>query len=173
MVVAIAFPVNEYVLIKPPNIRGKFKILLLYYLKKEPMHGYALIKEIAKDFGVRYVPSPGIIYPALQELEKEGYIIRESRGRRILYKITEKGKRLLEDNMDSINFVFNHIRIYRAFTEDLHIDELLNKLVVLGVWYNRLSSDDKRRLKDEITAFEKKIVEMIDRARPHDASGCK
>jgi DNA-binding PadR family transcriptional regulator len=74
---------KEYVVIKPPNIRGKFKILLLYYLNKQPMHGYALIKNITKDFGMNYIPSPGIIYPALQELEKEGYVKKDATGRRV------------------------------------------------------------------------------------------
>ncbi len=152
---------GEYIVIKPPNIRGRFKIILLYYLKDQPKHGYALMKEIARDFGMHYVPSPGIIYPTLQELENEGYIKKERKGRRILYTITEKGRKLVEEKKDMIEFTFEHVRVYRAFTEEFDMKGICNRLVTLGVYYTKLSPEDKNRLREEIYRMKNVLDEFI------------
>jgi len=40
--------------------------------------------------GVR--PNPGTIYPALQELEKQGMVETRKEGRKIIYTLTERGQ---------------------------------------------------------------------------------
>ena len=41
------------------------------------MHGYELIQQIADKTGGVWTPSPGSIYPALQQLEDEGLLAFE------------------------------------------------------------------------------------------------
>ncbi|MEM2900934.1 MAG: PadR family transcriptional regulator [Thermoplasmata archaeon] len=99
--------------------RGMLKLLILKMLAKEPLHGYSIIKRIEKHSNGMWTPSPGSIYPALQSLEKDGYVISKGLtkglvkgaskglgksigkglGNRKVYKITQKGKKSLEKNI--------------------------------------------------------------------------
>ena len=44
---------------------GDLQLLLLALLAEKPSHGYELIKAIEQRSGGFYVPSPGMVYPAL------------------------------------------------------------------------------------------------------------
>jgi len=80
--------------------RGMLKLLILKMLAKEPLYGYSLMKRIEKQSSGMWTPSPGSIYPALHSLEKEGYVISKGLGNRKMYKITQKGKKSMEKNLD-------------------------------------------------------------------------
>ena len=61
------------------------------------MHGYQLIQEISRRSGGSWKPSPGSVYPTLQQLEDEGLVrAQEEQGRRI-YRLTEDGQRVAAD----------------------------------------------------------------------------
>lgn len=71
---------------------GFLKLTLLKLVSKGPTHGYALMKEIERLTEADWKPSPGSIYPALQELVEDGLITSQSMGRRKVYEITPKGQ---------------------------------------------------------------------------------
>src|SRR4051812_39250222 len=54
--------------------RGDVRTAVLVLLNEEPMHGYQLMQAIADRTGGRWRPSPGAIYPTLNQLEDEGLI---------------------------------------------------------------------------------------------------
>ena len=61
------------------------------------MHGYQMIQEISRRSGGSWKPSPGSVYPTLQQLEDEGLVrAQEEEGRRI-YRLTEEGQRVAAD----------------------------------------------------------------------------
>ena len=47
---------------------------VLLLLGEEPMHGYQLMQAIADRSGGRWTPSPGAIYPTINQLEDEGLV---------------------------------------------------------------------------------------------------
>ena len=55
------------------------------------MHGYELIQQIQDKTGGLWVPSPGSIYPALQQLEDEGLVAFERVEGRKTATLTEAG----------------------------------------------------------------------------------
>jgi PadR family transcriptional regulator PadR len=77
--------------------KGLLDMIVLQNLQKESMHGYQLIANIRKSFGVYFGPST--IYPLLGQLEKKGYVVSawnmNSERPRKVYKLTEQGKSLL------------------------------------------------------------------------------
>jgi DNA-binding PadR family transcriptional regulator len=75
---------------------GFLKLAILKIVSKGPTHGYALIKEIGHLTSEDWKPSPGSIYPALQELETQGLITRRIEGRRKIYEITPTGQEVTE-----------------------------------------------------------------------------
>ena len=67
-------------------------------LKDEPMNGYQLISQIAERSGGAWKPSPGSVYPTIQQLEDEGLVeADDERGRRTL-RLTEEGRRYVEEH---------------------------------------------------------------------------
>lgn len=55
-------------------------------------------------------PSPGSIYPALQELEKNGLISFEREGRQKVYRITPEGEIVLKQAVSHLKMVIRHMR---------------------------------------------------------------
>lgn len=70
--------------------RGHLKLVLLKALSQEASSGYALMKQLEERLGSK--PSPGSIYPLLDELAKEGHITCEVQGRSKIYSITKEGR---------------------------------------------------------------------------------
>jgi DNA-binding PadR family transcriptional regulator len=65
----------------------------LALLAEEPLNGYQIIQEISERSGGVWQPSPGSVYPALQQLEDEGLIQAETpEGGRRRYTLTSEGR---------------------------------------------------------------------------------
>ncbi len=72
--------------------RGDVRAAILDVLSSEPMNGYQIIQQIAERSGGAWKPSPGSVYPTLQQLEDEGLVeASEGEGRRTL-KLSEAGR---------------------------------------------------------------------------------
>lgn len=69
----------------------ELQLMLLQFLADAPAHGYELIKRFNDVSGGYYSPSPGMLYPALAELEAQGYTRAERKGRRKSYHLTPSG----------------------------------------------------------------------------------
>jgi len=71
--------------------RGDVRTAILLLLAEEPMHGYQLMQAIAERSGGRWTPSPGAIYPALNQLEDEGLLTVTAESGRKVAALTEAG----------------------------------------------------------------------------------
>ena len=72
--------------------RGDVRAAALALLAEEPRNGYQIIQEIGERSGGVWRPSPGSVYPALQQLEDEGLIRAETpEGGRSRYALTDGG----------------------------------------------------------------------------------
>lgn len=71
---------------------GHLRLLLLQLIEPAPRHGYDLIREIEARTGGAYVPSPGVIYPALETLLDLGWAVAETDGSRRAFRITPEGQ---------------------------------------------------------------------------------
>jgi DNA-binding PadR family transcriptional regulator len=73
--------------------RGDIRTAILVLLAEEPMHGYPIIQELTERTGGVWRPSPGSVYPTLQQLQDEE-LVREApsgSGKRV-YELTESGR---------------------------------------------------------------------------------
>jgi DNA-binding PadR family transcriptional regulator len=85
--------------------RGFLTICILKSLKNKPKHGYEIIKSIKEETG--WKPSPGAVYPTLHDLKKKDLIEEKKEGRRISYKLTNKGKEMTEKVEESMKEIKN------------------------------------------------------------------
>ena len=85
---------------------GDLQLLILALLADKPQHGYEIIKLLDERTKGFYVPSPGMVYPALTYLEEIGHATVEAAGTRKLYHITEAGRAHLEENREAADTLF-------------------------------------------------------------------
>ncbi len=86
----------------PKARRGDVRAAILAVLAEEPMNGYQIIQEIAERSGGVWKPSPGSIYPTLQQLEDEGLVqADESAGRRT-FELTDDGRLYVASHPDEM-----------------------------------------------------------------------
>jgi len=83
--------------------RGNVRAAAIALLAEEPMNGYQIIQEISERSGGVWRPSPGSIYPALQQMEDEGLIRAETgEGGRRAYVLTEEGRTYAAAHQDEL-----------------------------------------------------------------------
>jgi len=72
--------------------RGDIRAAILALLSEQGMHGYQIIRELSERTGGAWNPSPGSVYPTLQQLEDEE-LVRTVRtdGRRV-FELTDAGR---------------------------------------------------------------------------------
>jgi DNA-binding PadR family transcriptional regulator len=105
---------------------GELQLVLLALLDDKPRHGYDLIKAIDETSGGFYVPSPGVIYPALTYLEEAGEITAVAEGSRKLYSLTDAGREHLAKEHAVVDEILKRLeaigermgRVREAFDED-------------------------------------------------------
>jgi DNA-binding PadR family transcriptional regulator len=71
---------------------------ILALLQEGPRNGYQIMSEVEERSGGAWRPSPGAVYPALQQLADEGLIVGEESGSRRTFSLTEAGRRYVEEN---------------------------------------------------------------------------
>jgi DNA-binding PadR family transcriptional regulator len=81
--------------------RGDVRAAVLQLLAEEPMHGYQLMQSIAERSGGRWAPSPGAIYPTINQLEDEGLVTVTAESGRRLVTLTEAGRNHVAENADT------------------------------------------------------------------------
>jgi len=89
---------------------GFIKIHILHHASKEPICGVKIMEEIKRH---GYQVSPGLIYPTLHSLERQGYLkgkreVAEGKVRKY-YKITEKGLEMLEESKKKIKELVHEV----------------------------------------------------------------
>jgi DNA-binding PadR family transcriptional regulator len=88
---------------------GDLQLVILALLAEQPRHGYEMIKLLEERSGGFYVPSPGVIYPALTYLEETGLADVESEGTKKLYRITDSGRKLVAENSSMIEMTLGKL----------------------------------------------------------------
>lgn len=99
--------------------RGALEMMILQSLRRQPMHGYALvqhIKQVSKDL---LQVEEGSLYPALQRLLRENLVKAQwetsATNRRVrTYRITPAGIKHLEREVSSFEQMLTGIRLVLA-----------------------------------------------------------
>jgi DNA-binding PadR family transcriptional regulator len=82
--------------------RGDIRAAILALLAEQPMHGYQIIREIGDRSEGAWTPSPGSVYPTLQQLTDEELVrASETDGKRV-YELTDEGRTQAESREGSL-----------------------------------------------------------------------
>jgi len=108
--------------------RGDLKLFILDLLNDKPRHGYDIILELEKKFHGFYSPSPGSVYPILQLLEDQEFVLSDQKTGKKVYTITSEGKRFLNENADEIKNMQSRTGPPWGEKHGAHIHELRNEI---------------------------------------------
>jgi DNA-binding PadR family transcriptional regulator len=104
--------------------RGDLKYVILRLLSEKPMHGYEVMRALEDESGGCYSASPGSVYPTLQMLEDQGYVVSEEEEGKKVYSITSAGREFLDKNGDLVDDILGRVsdltdRFFRSEMKDL------------------------------------------------------
>jgi DNA-binding PadR family transcriptional regulator len=94
--------------------RGDLKFVILRLLRDKPMHGYEVMRALEEEAGGWYKASPGSVYPTLQMLEDQGHVEASEAGGKKVYRITDAGRRYLEDNSNVVDEIVDRVSDYTS-----------------------------------------------------------
>ncbi len=91
----------------PRARRGDVRAAILAVLKDDPLNGYQIMSQIAERTGGAWKPSPGSVYPTIQQLEDEGLVeaVGSGTGQRKL-KVTPAGWDYISEHRDELAAVW-------------------------------------------------------------------
>lgn len=140
------------------------KFLELYALKtiaSRPQTGYDLLKEVEKKTGGGWIPSKGLVYPLLDEMEARGLIRVKEVGERSkkIYEITEEGMKELGSVVEKHKEMQERFDTFRRlfFETFLPSEELEMAEIFYELRKRILESKDKERA----YALLKQVLEEI------------
>lgn len=81
---------------RPKVARGDVRLAILHLLAEGPMHGYRIMQELTERSHGIWRPSPGAIYPTLQQLEDEDLVRAEDHEGKRVCTLTPAGRRVVE-----------------------------------------------------------------------------
>jgi DNA-binding PadR family transcriptional regulator len=104
--------------------RGFLRPWVLSVINKSPKNGAEIIDDVEKMSFGGWRPSPGSVYPLLDEMTKEGLVQKRTDGR---YELTEKGKEEVEwpfgapmqRGQNSVEGILAEMRDDASYLEDL------------------------------------------------------
>ena len=76
--------------------RGDIRTAVLAVLAEQPRHGYEVIQALEEKTDRAWRPSPGSVYPSLQQLADEGLVTSTEIDSKRTYEITDEGRALAE-----------------------------------------------------------------------------
>jgi DNA-binding PadR family transcriptional regulator len=80
--------------------RGDVRAAILSLLAEKPLNGYQIMQELEQRSRGTWRPSPGAVYPALQQLEDEGLVCAESSSGGRTFSLTVKGRTYVQEHPD-------------------------------------------------------------------------
>jgi DNA-binding PadR family transcriptional regulator len=122
--------------------RGDVRVGILSLLSDGPSNGYGLIKQIAERSGGSWTPSPGSVYPTLQQLVDEDLIEAIGEGKRTEFQLTDAGRTWVAEHTDEL------AALWAGASEQVQADAGLHESVgkLMGVIHQfRFAATDAQR----------------------------
>lgn len=86
----------------PRARRGDVRAGVLALLAEQPRNGYQVMQELEQRSRGLWRPSPGSVYPALQQLEDEGLVRAAESGGGRVFELTERGRAYMKEHASEL-----------------------------------------------------------------------
>ncbi|HWK21251.1 MAG TPA: PadR family transcriptional regulator [Microbacteriaceae bacterium] len=124
----------------------------------EHLNGYAIMKTIAERTEGAWSPSPGSIYPTLQQLVDEGLIAPVGKGRKTEYTLTDEGRAHVAEHAEQLA---NWAESQRPTDESRALGESVGKLMSVIGQFRHAATDAQRAVAAERLDEARKALYLI------------
>lgn len=112
----------------------------------EDVNGYQVIQQIAERSNGAWRPSPGSVYPTVQQLEDEGLLMGVEQGGRRSLRLTTVGEEYVADHADELSAVWTPFEAPERDDDSEHADLRPEIGQVMGaVWQIVTTGSDAQR----------------------------
>ncbi len=122
--------------------KGDVRAAILSLLADGPLNGYGIMKAIAERTDDAWRPSPGSVYPTLQQLVDEDLIAQRGEGRRVEYELTEAGRAYVADHAEEISQAWSDVP--RPSDSAVALFESVGKLMGVVAQFRHAATDAQR-----------------------------
>lgn len=146
----------------PKARRGDIRAAILAVLVDEPMNGYQVIQEIAERSGGRWKPSPGSIYPTLQQLEDEGLVRAVEQSGRRVFTLTDEGRDYTQSHADEVNAPWEAMTSAAGDGDENGLKPLVGQ-VAAAMWQVIAGGtpDQQARTKEALTDLRRQLYAIL------------
>jgi DNA-binding PadR family transcriptional regulator len=139
--------------------RGDVRLAILGLLAEGPQNGYAVIKTIAERTGGAWKPSPGSVYPTLQQLVDEELVVSTGDGRTTLFELTDTGKAEAEAKADEIAAAFDAPGLPDSSRE--FVEALRKTMGVLHMYRTSATEEQAKAATAKIDQLRKDLLQIL------------
>jgi len=133
-----------------PKRRGGLRFWVISTLGNGPKNGAEITNEMEKVSMGLWRPSPGSIYPLLDDMSKEGLIVKGTDGK---YSLTDRGR-------EEPSFMFGHQGHHR---HQWDTEEMLREIESYLSYMEDLATSDKSKLQSNssrLKAIEERLTKL-------------
>ncbi len=148
--------------------RGELRYVILDLVNDQPRHGYDIIRALEEQFSGLYSPSPGSVYPTLQLLEDQSFVVSEQQDGKKVFRATDAGRDELAKRGDTLQAIRDRIGARPVFEAIGDIRPIVGELWDLGQTVMRAASrgdladgDRVDRLREAIRRARREIDEIL------------
>jgi DNA-binding PadR family transcriptional regulator len=138
--------------------RGDVRTAVLLLLEEQPMHGYQLMQGIAERTGGAWNPSPGAVYPTINQLEDEGLVTVTADAGRRLVTLTDAGREYLAEHREQWGDPFAN---YETSAPGLDLRVLVHELHEATRLLARTGSDEQRAAAAKILGDARRALYLL------------
>ncbi|MFI7065991.1 PadR family transcriptional regulator [Kribbella sp. NPDC050124] len=155
----------------PKARRGDVRAAILAVLAEQPMNGYQLIQEIAERSGGVWKPSPGSIYPTLQQLEDEGLVTADAEVGRRTFTLTDEGRTYVAEHADEVRAPWEAMGAPRSDDDENGLKPMLGQAAA-AMWQILATGtpEQQAQAKDALAELRRKLYGILADDEPQDRS---
>lgn len=144
----------------PKARRGDVRAAILAVLAEKDSNGYQIILQIAERSGGVWKPSPGSIYPTLQQLEDEGLVQADQASGRRTFSLTEAGRSYVAEHQDETSAPWDVMNA--AAGDDSGLKPLIGQ-VAAAMWQIMAvgTPDQQAKAKEEVSALRRRLYAIL------------
>ncbi len=122
--------------------KGDVRAAILSLLAESPSNGYAIIKAVSEKTEGAWRPSPGSVYPTLQQLVDEDLIVAVGEGRKTEFQLTDEGRAYIAEHEDEIAGAWASVP--KPSESSTELFQALGKLMGVAGQFRHGATDEQR-----------------------------
>ncbi|WP_286278632.1 PadR family transcriptional regulator [Naasia aerilata] len=135
--------------------------MLLSLLSQAPSNGYGLIRSISERTEGRWRPSPGSVYPTLQQLADEGLVTGGGDARGSEYALTEQGRAYVEEHQDELDAAWGGLPGGEPVEEDPFWTSVMKLAKAVRQFSSDATPEQRATAADQMDALRKTLYGML------------